>query len=184
MTSRCRCRRVPRGLLPLGMVSLGWAGALLLAGCSTPAPEHAAPAETVPAQARLAARLEAYHRALGDRDADKMYRMAPPYVRAHLTLDAFMHDLGMEDDWSAMPHTRISTRVDQTCGCSSGVVDAPSRPRVTRCVLLLDSTITDAGGKQRKYKNLEMWEYQKGEWYFGFPGGGAQTCPVEPGSID
>lgn len=189
MTSRCRCRHVPRGPVPPGMVRLGmvrlfWAGALLLAGCGAPGPEHAAPADAVPAQARLAVRLEAYHRALGERDADKMYRMAPPYVRAHLTLDAFMHDLGMEADWAAMPHARISTRMDQTCGCSSGVVAAPSSPRVTRCVLLLDSTITDAGGKQRKFKNLEMWEYQKGEWYFGYPGGGAESCPVAPDALD
>lgn len=163
-------------------VRLAWAAALLLAGCKAPGPEPAPPstAEGVPAQARLLERLADYHRALGDRDAGKMYAMSPPYVRAHLTLDDFRSDLGMDSEWAALPHARITTRVDETCGCASGVVAAPGQPRVLRCLLLLGSTITDEAGKRRKYKNLEMWEYQKGEWYFGYPGGGAQSCPMAP----
>lgn len=172
-TGRCRAR-------------LAWAGALLLAGCTANGPEPAVPSagDAVPAQARLAERLAAYHRALGERDAGRMYAMSPPYVRSHLTLDDFMNDLGMDGRWAALPHARIVTRMDEACGCASGVVAVPGRPRVLRCLLLLGSSVTDPAGKRRTYKNLEMWEYQKGEWYFGYPGGGAASCPVAPGALD
>jgi hypothetical protein len=159
---------------------------LALAGCGAPAPRSGAPAagEAVPAQARLNERLAAYHRALGERDAGKMYDMSPPYVRANLSFDDFKKDLGMDAAWAALPHTRIGTRVDKACACASGVVATPGQPRVVRCLLLLDSTLADAAGKRRKYKGLEMWEYLEGEWYFGFPGGGAESCPAGQDSLD
>jgi hypothetical protein len=161
------------------------AAAVLVAGCAAPASKTSASASATsraaagsPAgQVRLAVRLEAYHRALGVRDALAMFHMEPPYVQAHLKFEEFKHDLGMEGDWASLPRTDIVTRVNKTCNCSSGAVDAPGQPTVVRCLLLLDSTMTDANGKRTGYRNLEMWEYQKGEWYFGFPGGGADSCP-------
>lgn len=180
-----RCGNASRGkagrwggrALPCRLVRLSLAAALL-AGCASPSsPPGKGSAEAVPAQARLYERLEQYHRALGDRDAQAMYRMSPPYVRTHMTLEAYESDLGMDEDWAALPHRRIRTKMEKACSCESGLIGFSSKTATLWCVLLLDSTITGQDGKPSTYKNLEMWEYLKGEWYFGYPGGGADACP-------
>ncbi len=145
---------------------------LFSAGCAqTPAQSG-----EVPAQERLSARVEAWYRAVGTRDSNTMYAMIPPYVRSQMTLEEYKKDSGLDEQGASVPHMQISASVEKPCSCMTGIFMAPTP--TTRCVLLMNLKVTDATGKQTKHKNLEMWEYQDGEWYMGYPGEGEDTCPA------
>ncbi len=145
---------------------------LVSAGCGqTPSKPSAGEA---PAQARLYARVETWYRAFGAKDANTVYAMAPPYVRAHTTLEAYTKDFGMGPLSEGHPLVRAS--VNKTCGCRTQVFMAPTP--ATRCVLLVDITDTDEAGKQTKFKSLAMWEYLDGEWYMGYPELEGESCPI------
>ncbi len=144
---------------------------LLSAGCAQ------TPARTgeVPAQERLSARVEAWYRAAGTKDVNAMYAMIPPYVRSQMTLEQFKKSLGSDEELASVPHMQISASVEKPCSCTTDIFMAPTP--TTRCVLLMNLIVTDAAGKQAKYKNLEMWEYLDSEWYIGYSGEGEDTCP-------
>lgn len=134
---------------------------------------------SLPAEERLKARVEAFHEAQGARDSRAMYLMSPPYIRSEISFEEFKREWGLDEKWALEPHTNISTKIESICSCVSGVFAFPTRPRTVRCVLLLDFTTLEPGANPKQSKNLEMWEYLSGEWYFGYPGEGEDHCPVD-----
>ncbi len=66
----------------------------------------------------------------------------------------------------------MSAALVRACSCTS--------MKALRCVLIVDVTIEEAGGKVMKDKPLEMWEYDGGEWYWGYIGANSRgRCPGE-----
>jgi hypothetical protein len=145
-----------------------------LAACQTPGsimnsgPEKAA----VPDEARLRARLTEFHNALGANDISKRYAMATTGIREKVTFEEFKKDLRRDENAARRKETRMSAALVRACSCTP--------MKALRCVLIVDVTIEEAGGKVITDMPLEMWEYDGGEWYWGYIGANSRgRCPGE-----
>lgn len=130
---------------------------------------------SVPAENRLRDRVIQYHKAEGTRDSKAMYLMQAPFIRSQMSFEDYKKDWRMDEKWSSAPRVERNTTIEKTCSC--GGVFLPNGSKALRCVLLLDFTDVNRTGQQKTQKNLEMWQYIDGEWYFGYPGEGEQSCP-------
>lgn len=133
---------------------------------------------SVPAENRLKDRITQYHKAQGARDSKAMYLMESPFIRSHMNFEEYKKDWHMDEKWSCAPRVDRSTKIENICYC--GGVVLPNGSKALRCVMLLDFTDMSPGGQRKAHKSLEMWEYIDGEWYFGYPGEGEQSCPGAP----
>lgn len=157
--------------------------ALTLIACSTAGEVNEGLYEQtfMPDRERLETRIKTYYTAVGNRNSAVMYEMSAPYVRALMTLEDYRRDWGLEEAWTSKPRVKYTAEVEEVCGCLRGVFASSDRPETTRCVLLLNITEQALTGESRKGRQLEMWEYLDGEWYFGYPGRGNE-CPRLPSS--
>lgn len=132
---------------------------------------------SLPAENRLKDRIIQYHKALGARDSKAMYLMESPFIRSRMSFEEYKKDWHMDEKWSSAPHVDRSAEIENICYCGSVVLYGS---KAFRCVMLLDITDMSPGGQRYAHKSLEMWEYVDGEWYFGYPGEGEQSCPGAP----
>ncbi len=145
-----------------------------LYACQTPGAITSSRPETVvvPDEARLRARLAEFHNALGANDISRRYAMAASGIRDRMTFEEFKKDLRWDENAARRKETKISASLARACSC------APMK--ALRCVLIVDITIEEAGGKVITEKPLEMWEYDGGEWYWGYIGADSRgRCPGE-----
>lgn len=173
-----KCARWYHRLLGLLTITVA---ALTLIGCSTAREVNEGIYEqtSVPDRERLETRIQSFYTVVGERDLAVMYEMSAPYVRALMTLEDYRRDLGLDEAWTSKPRVKNTAKVEEVCGCARGVFESSGRTETTRCVLLLNVTEQALTGESRKGRNLEMWEYVNGEWYFGYPGHG-NDCPRGP----
>lgn len=133
----------------------------------------------LPDEARLKARIKAYSKAVESKDARAMYELQTPYIRAHMSFDDYKRDWRLDEAWSKQPRIHLTSELNRSCSCADWMY--PDGSQTLRCVLLLQGTYGEAGARPEKVRWLDMWEYVKGEWYFGIPGEGDQ-CPSADGA--
>jgi hypothetical protein len=156
-------------LIVIAVLSLAFLAACQAAGISRGA---GADSFSPPHEARLRARLTEFHNALGANDISKRYAMAAPGIRGKMTFEEFKKDLRWDENASRRKETRMSAALVRACSCTP--------MEALRCVLIVDVTIEEVGGKVVKEKPLEMWEYAGGEWYWGDIGAESRgRCPGE-----
>ncbi len=142
-----------------------------LSACQTPGAIKSTGPETVvvPDEARLRARLVEFHNALGANDIERRYAMSAPAIREKMTLEQFKKDMRWNENAARM---KMTAALGRACGC------VPMQ--YLRCVLIVDVTVEEAGGKITKEQPLEMWEYDGSEWYGGYIGANSRgRCPGE-----
>jgi len=147
---------------------------LVLSACGAPMASRGAGdgAVTLPDAARLHARLADFHNALGANDIARWYAMTSPGIRDKMTFEQFKKDMRWDENAARRKETRMSASLGRACSCVSA--------RDLRCVLIVDVTIEEAGGKIKKEQPLETWEYAGGEWYWGYLGTESRgRCPGE-----
>jgi hypothetical protein len=147
---------------------------LLLSACaaSSGARGSADEAVSLPVEARLRARIAEFHNALGSNDISKRYALATPAIRERMTFEEFKKDLRWDENASRRKETRMSAALARACSCV--------QVKAIRCALIVDVSVEEDGGKVTKEKPLEMWEYERGEWYWGYIGAESRgRCPGE-----
>ena len=164
---RRACRILPSILCAL-LFSLG------LSACGTPSGTRGSAGEAVslPDEARLRARIAEFHGALGANDISKRYAMAMPAIREKMTFEEFKKDVRWDENAARRKETRMSAALARACSCVQA--------KALRCVLIVDVTVEEDGGKVIREKPLEMWEHDGGEWYWGTIGAESRgRCPGE-----
>jgi hypothetical protein len=150
-------------------------GLSCLSACAAPPGPRGSAGEAVvslPDEARLRARIVEFHGALGANDISKRYAMATPAIRGKMTFEEFKKDLRWDENTSRRKKTRISAALARVCSCV--------QVKAIRCVLIVDATVEEDGGKVIREKPLEMWEHDGGEWYWGTIGAESRgRCPGE-----
>jgi len=161
----------------LGLLAL----MLLLPGAARPgdgSPDPALDVGGMPVadEARLKSRIAAFSASMDSRDALGMYEILTPYIRAHMTLEDYKRDSGLDERWAQSPPTQLATALERVCSCSEWTY--PDGSRTFRCVLLLSGNVAPPGDPPVRARWLEMWERTGGEWYYGITGEG-DRCPGE-----
>lgn len=147
---------------------------LLLTACSASLVPSGSRAEAValPDEARLRVRLAEFHDALGTNDIARWYAMTSPAIREKMSFEEFKRDMRWEENTARRKEWKMTASLGRACSC------APAND--LRCVLIVDVTAEEAGGKSTKERPLEMWEYAGGEWYWGYMGVESRgRCPGE-----
>lgn len=146
-------------------------GLFCLSACAAPSGPRGPGGEAVslPDEARLRTRLVEFHNALGANDIEHGYAMAAPAIREKMTLEQFKKDMRWNGN---APRTKMTAVLGRACSC------VPMQD--LRCVLIVDVTIEEDGGRVIKDTPLEMWEYDGSEWYWGYMGANSRgRCPGE-----
>ncbi|HOC45737.1 MAG TPA: hypothetical protein PKM26_03940 [Syntrophorhabdaceae bacterium] len=124
----------------------------------------------LPDEQRLRVRLSEFHNALGNSEVVTWYNMTTPGIRSQMNLEQFKKDLR----WDDRKHEKsdISGELAKPCSCVN--------MGFTRCVIMVDITLVSPGKAPSKEKSLQTWEYDGGEWYWGYMGPGNNgRCPGE-----
>ena len=89
-----------------------------------------------------------------------------------MSFEEFKKDLRWDENASRRKETRMSAALARACSCVQA--------KALRCVLIVDVTVEEDGGKVIREKPLEMWEHDGGEWYWGTIGAESRgRCPGE-----
>jgi hypothetical protein len=131
---------------------------------------------SVPDEPRLRSRIAERAKALGERDAQHLYDMVTPYIRAHISLADYRRDSGLDEEWERQPHTTVKVALERACNCDEWTYTDGSQ--TFRCVLLVDTSGDTLDQPSRNERSLQMWDYVGGEWYFGLSSAG-DRCPSD-----
>ncbi len=126
----------------------------------------------LPEEGRLRARLQEFHRALGDNDIAAWYALTSPGIRDRVTFEQFKKNLRWDENADRRSKTKTQAELAKRCSCV--------QERFLRCVAVVNVSIEKPGGGSSQEKPLETWEFADGEWYWAYMGpdtGG--RCPGE-----
>jgi hypothetical protein len=155
------------------------ASAMVLAALQTlcAAPIRAGSGPDLPDEVRLRARLQAYYKALGERDLAAQYAILTPTLTRNMTLEQFTR---YEENKAARlptePRWNLSS-VELVKNCFCGNMGG-----LLRCSMIIKLTEEGPDHKLTTSQPLDMWEYGNGEWYHGmtFEDSGGKCPPSAP----
>jgi hypothetical protein len=120
--------------------------------------------DAIPDRAQLERRIAVFAAALFAGDQKAQYEMQTPYLREGMTLDDWKRDSGPPEDLPRLKNARLA----QVHTCGDYEHPAVASP-LFRCVLSVEVVLIDQRGQEQSEELGQMWEYQEGQWYFGFP---------------
>ena len=125
-----------------------------------------------PDEARLRARIVEFHDALAADDIARRYAMMTSGIRENMTVEEFKKDMRWDGNGAHRKERKMTAALSRACSCTP--------MKALRCVLIVDVIVEESGGRIIKEHPLEMWEYEGGEWYWGYIGAESRgLCPGE-----
>jgi tetratricopeptide (TPR) repeat protein len=119
-----------------------------------------------PNEDRLKRRVKDSYTATRKGDYKTRYEMMNPHIRKMMSFEAFKKDMGAERPQQKDEPKIVQGELEKICYCGDWAYK--SGPHPLRCVFILRMTMEEAGGNQKVFRVLEMWEHLDGEWYYGY----------------
>ena len=119
-----------------------------------------------PNEDRLKSRVKDSYAATRIGDYKTRYEMINPHIRKKMAFEAFKKDMGVDRPQQKDEPKIVQGELEKICYCGDWAYE--SGPHTLRCVFILRMTMEEAGGNQKVFRVLEMWEHLDGEWYHGY----------------